>query len=580
VLWAVALVSALLALPSLFADFYCDDHAMVLAVEGIAPTPIPGSFHLYSFMTGAPGERDQLVRESAIPWWSVDGIRLSFCRPLSSALLTLDYAVAGRNPLFYHVHSIAWYVLASLAAAMLFRRLLPERAAALAALLFAVSPAHWMAAAWPSARHVAISGVFSAIALLLYVEARERADADARKHLLGSFGCAALALCGGETGLALFGYVAAYELIGRRESLAIRLRALAPWGALFVAYAAVYKGLGFGVRGIGGYVDPIGQTSAYLKLLPGRLAVYLDAALLCIPSEFSLMVPSSSRVLGTLGVLATLAFSGLLRRASRALDPALRRTLGWVLVGGLLAMLPGAASIPGDRVLLQTDLALAPALSLVLLHAGRAAKSVALTWFARAGVALFGLVHGALAPLSFAFFARQLASSSHTALEIAARAEIPARPGLAVAGIGLADPLVGMYLPASLYLAPRPKPLPVAVQLLSTSAHDHWVKRVEERKLEITVIDGALLEGTFEALFRPESAPLRVGDRAPVGNWVVQILEERSGRPTRFSVSFDRPLDDPSLALLVWKDGGLRALPAPRIGEGVLVKHELGPMGI
>src|SRR4051812_49002678 len=149
---------------------------MVLTIEGIAPAPVPGPFHLYSFMTGAPGERDWLVLQSALPWWSVDGLRLSFFRPLSSVLLVLDHTLAGRHPLLYHLHSMVWYVLAVLAAARLFRRLLPEREATWAALLFAVSPAHWMLAAWPSARHVAISGALVIIALLLHLEAREQGD--------------------------------------------------------------------------------------------------------------------------------------------------------------------------------------------------------------------------------------------------------------------------------------------------------------------------------------------------------------------------------------------------------------------
>ncbi len=118
------------------------------------------------------------------------------------------------------------------------------------------------------------------------------------------------------------------------------------------------------------------------------------------------------------------------------------------------------------------------------------------------------------------------------------------------------------------------------MQLLSMSAHDHRLKRTGERSLEVAVLDGALLEGPFESLFRPTSEPLRVGDRLPLGAWSVQILEESAGRPTRFSVSFDRSVDDPSIALLIWKDGALRSLAVPRLGDEVFVKHELGPMGI
>lgn len=579
VLWVVALLAVLLAVPSLFADLYCDDQVMVLTIEGVEPPPIPGPFHLYSFMTGAPGEREGLVRAGAVPWWTVDGIRLSFFRPLSSALLILDHALAGRKPLLYHLHSVAWYVLACVAAALLFRRLLPERVAALAALLFAISPAHWMIASWPSARHVAVSGALSVLALLLHIEAREH-GVGSWKLGLGSFVCATLALCGGETAVALFGYVAAYELIGRREPLAMRLRALAPWGALFVAYAAMYKGLGFGVREAGGYVDPIAHTSGYLALLPSRLAVFLNAALLCIPSELSVFVPKFDRISAALGVFASLLFAAWFRRVARALDTELNRTLVWLVVGAVLALLPGAASMPGDRVLFQPNLAFAPAFSVLLLYTGAAAKTLISTILARMAVALFGLIHLVLAPLSFAFGAWQMATTSHAAMAAAAKAELPPRPGLRAIGLGLADPLVGMYLSQSLKIARPPDRRPSTVHVLSFAAHDHLIRRTDDRTIEITVLGGALLEGPLEFLFRPESAPLRAGDRLPLGNWTVQILEEAAGRPTRLTVAFDRSLDDPSLAFLIWRDGGLRALVAPSVGEGVLVKHELGPTGI
>ena len=156
---------------------------------------------------------------------------------------------------------------------------------------------------------------------MLHLEARERSDESSRWLSAAAVACAALALRGGETALGLFGYVAAYELIGRREPLALRLRALVPWGALLFAYAAMYKGL----------------------------------------------------------VTACAASAGTwIRSGSRAPTS--------LLVGAVLAVLPGAASIPGDRVLF--------------------------TLLARAQVALFGLVHVVLAPLLlFAFGAWHLASS-------------------------------------------------------------------------------------------------------------------------------------------------------------------------
>lgn len=579
VLWLVAALALLVSSPSLFADFYSDDQGMVLALEGVAPPMIPGPFHLYSFMTGAPGERAALVRDSQVPWWTVDGIRLAFCRPLSSALLALDHALAGRNPLPYHVHSLAWYAAAVVAAGALFRRLLPEREAATAAVVFAIAPAHWMLASWPSARHVAISGALGIAALLVHLEARTRREGT-RTWPLFALPLGAFALAGGETALGVFGYIAAYELVGRRDALASRLRALAPWAALLFAYALMYKGLGFGVRGAGAYIDPIAQPLTYLSVVPSRLAVYASAALLCVPSELTVIAPSSVPLLAGLGVAAALTLAWLLARALRSLGAELTRTVSWLLLGALLAVLPGLASIPGDRVLFLSNLGVAAALSVVLTHTWARAEGGFRLWLSRLGVVVFGVVHVVLAPLSFAFGAWQLATTSHAALAAASQAEIPVRPGLTVVGIGLADPLVGMYLGGALYLAPRPEPRPRAVYLLSMSAHRHRVRRIDDRTLEISLLGGTLLDEALEYLFRGHGSPLRVGDVSSLGAFSVRVLDEDAGRPTRFSVLFDRSLDDPSLAFVIWKRGGLRALVPPRVGAEIYVEHELGPMGI
>ena len=89
-----------------------------------------------------------------------------------------------------------------------------------------------------------------------------------------------------------------------------------------------------------------------------------------------------------------------------------------------------------------------------------------------------------------------------------------------------------------------------------------------------------MLEGAFEYLFRPPSSPLHIGDTLPIGTWSVRILDETAGRPSRFSITFDRSIDDPTLAFLIWKGKTLRALVPPRVGDQVLIEHEDGPMGL
>src|SRR4051812_29984154 len=169
-LWLAVALALLLPAPALFAAHYCDDQLAVLRLEGAVPAPIPGPFHLYTFMSGAPNQ--------PLPgmWWALPSIKMSLFRPLTSALFAVDHAIAGHHAALYHVHSMLWYAAAVAAAAALLRRLLPEREAALGTLIFAITPGHWMAAAWPAARHVAIAGALGFTAIGLHIRAREKDD--------------------------------------------------------------------------------------------------------------------------------------------------------------------------------------------------------------------------------------------------------------------------------------------------------------------------------------------------------------------------------------------------------------------
>lgn len=575
--YLAALFAIALSLPSVLADFYADDEFFVVRLDGVVPTAAPGPFALYTFATGGPDQHARLVDRGFLPWWTVDGLRLSFFRPLSSALFALDHAIAGHHPLLYHLHSIAWYTLAVVVAAGLFRRLLPDREAALAALMFAVAPAHWMLPAWPASRHVAVSGAFGLASIFFHLRRR---SSPSLMPSIAALVCACFALAGGETALAVFAYVAAYELWGRTEALSLRLRALVPWAALFLGYTLLYRAGGYGAHGSGPYLDPIAAPGVYLSALPSRLAVFAGAAFFGLPSDVANLDPKFGPRLAALGALATLAFALLLLRALSNVDSAMRRTLHWLMAGAFLSALPGAGAIPGDRVLFMPNLGVTAALAVILLHAGRRGSSFSLTEFpARAGVVLFAFVHVLAGPIAFGAQNARLAASSHAAMAIASAAVIPARAGLRVYGIGLSDPLVGMYLWPTLALAERAEPRPAEVHLLSVSPHDHRIRRTDDSTLEIDIEGGAFLDDTFSSLVRPSSAPLRAGDTLALGLSTVRILADSAGHPTRFSVTFDRPLDDPSIALVVWQEGALRTISAPPMGADRLIPHEVGPTG-
>ena len=74
----------------------------------------------------------------------------------------------------------------------------------------------------------------------------------------------------------------------------------------------------------------------------------------------------------------------------------------------------------------------------------------------------------------------------------------------------------------------------------------------------------------FDHLFRDNVAdPLELGDRIELTDLTIEITAVADGRPAEVSFSFARPLEDPSLHWLQWKDGIYVPFDVPAIGETV-----------
>lgn len=92
--------------------------------------------------------------------------------PVAHLSLWLDWRLLGPGPLGLHLGNLAWHFLACLALLALGRRLgLPPLGACLAALLFAVHPALAEPVAWVSGRKCLLAGLFSFLALCLWLDA-------------------------------------------------------------------------------------------------------------------------------------------------------------------------------------------------------------------------------------------------------------------------------------------------------------------------------------------------------------------------------------------------------------------------
>jgi hypothetical protein len=90
--------------------------------------------------------------------------------------------------------------------------------------------------------------------------------------------------------------------------------------------------------------------------------------------------------------------------------------------------------------------------------------------------------------------------------------------------------------------------------------------------------DAVMLLTALEHMLRAPDRPLRLHETVDVGHFRATILELANGLPKRVRFAFDRPLDDPSLLLMVPEARGFRRFELPAIGTSTLVPAPAMPV--
>ena len=95
-------------------------------------------------------------------------------RPLTEAVIGLEYLLWGNSPVAFHLTSLLLHALCSLLCLWLVKVLVPPRPAVAltAGLLFAVHPVHGDAIFWLSARSDLLCTFFFLLSMILYVRGR------------------------------------------------------------------------------------------------------------------------------------------------------------------------------------------------------------------------------------------------------------------------------------------------------------------------------------------------------------------------------------------------------------------------
>jgi len=576
--WAAALVGVLLASPALGAGLWLDDHLHRFLVgqhvrgEGLGPW-----WELYVAAEGDPALTRARMDVGFSPWWALPELRLRFLRPVSAATHYVDYALWPDAAWLMHAQSLAWYAGLVVAVGALLRRWLgPTWVAGLATLLYAIDDAHAMPVGWIAQRNALVSAVL--VVLVLVAHDRARRDGWRPGAWLGPLGLL-LALGAGEASVAALGYLGAYAILlepaRRREQSAEEgwagragrgVLALWPYLMVVIAWRSIYDALGYGAEGSGVYLDPGREPAAFLAALPDRLAALGLSQLAWPAAEAWAVAPppwGRARAIAAVGLL------GL------ALLPRLRtdRGLAVALLGGALALVPAAAVVPGDRMLLLAGVGGSAAVAGVIAVAAGEGERVRAAWRGLAIALAPGLlvVHGVLAPLALP---RQVAALS-PALEVAQRAAVaslPDDPALSQQHLAIVN-APPTFVSSTLWLwrwGDEAHALPRSLRLLGATFEPVIVQRPDPHTLVLQPV-GGYLGDPFTANARGPSHPFAAGDRLALAGWSVEIAGVAHGRPTVVRVRFDVPLEDPSLRWVVWQGDRFVPFTPPAVGRSLAI---------
>lgn len=574
-IWIAAVVLTLTVPLVPHSHFYGDDYIQIGTLEGMFDQFGSAPFDLYGFADGSADHMRHSIATGPLPWFVHPEMKVHFLRPVSSALLTVDHALFGRQVQLYRIQAILWYLLLVLAFGAWARRMMPtaERtirlATVLALFIFTVSDSHWSNVLWTAGRWV-----LTATALALFgcvAHLRWRLEGWRPGRYL-SVTMVMLALLSGEVALAVLGYLAAFEILAPEGRVKERAKALAPFAVLVGIYLVSYLSLGFGAAATDDYISPLTDPVAYLDQLPGRL--------LAMCGEIFLWFRASTWNVESLrGTVALTGIGGLVYLAVLLAPVCLggsateKLAIGRLLLGTFASMLVLAAGSPGSRNLVIPFIGASALLGIALSHwwAILRRRRGVIQWTAAIVCLTAGFIHLGLAPYRWFTEPSQFRTSSDAQANMIRT--------LDVVDENVPDQrtvFLTMHFNACWngYFLRKFEGLPMPTCWWTISAADceHRYRRTGPNRLVLETIGGEMMTTWWESVVRSASMPIRAGDTVDLRGLSITVLNVGDHGPTKVELSFDRALDHPSLNFMAVLDGELRRMDPPPVGESLTIQ--------
>jgi hypothetical protein len=570
--WLLVIAAALaiaLTLPTLGNGLEIDDHLFRARIVGDHWSPARTARELFVYANpDHPEEVTEAMTRGELPWWAAPRLRWGFMRPVPALLHHAEMSAFEHGGVAWmHLHSVLWFAALVLGVGALYRRLIGSTwIAGLATLLYAVDDGHGFTVGWLANRGsilAALAGVLALIAHDRWVRERWRPGT-----VLGPVAVAITLACS-EEGVAVIGFIVAFQLTLATGSLRRRLAALSPYVAVLVAWEGARSLLGFGLDGTGSYTDPLRHPIAFALQALERIPILIHSELGALPADLW-EVYFVRHDLAWLMALVGVVFVAVMALVFVPLLRGDRLARFWALGGGL-GLIAVSGAHPADRHLLLISVAGAALVArfLAAWFARRDPGEAQLLPRSRRGAAVAAVcllvVHTVLAPILLPIRGRIPGAVSRGVARIDAL--LPSDPALADQDLVLVNvPFKYLGNHASVVRRSNGGVSPRRFRCLGVSPDEVVVSRPDERSLVLRPARG-LLRFFEDTNVRARWIPFAIGDRIELPDFTVIIRAiTADGRPAEIEFRFAVGLEDPSLRWLTWAHGQYQTFTPPPVG--------------
>ncbi len=565
----LAILAVLFTLPSLKVGLVLDDywHAVYMKkLPGVIPIQ-DSTLDMFRFIDGDPQRIAEVIDYGFLPWWTYEKIKGAFWRPLTCMTHWLDYQLWPDTPALMHAQNIFWFAALIIAITFYYRRMMGLIwLAGLAALLYTFDDAHGMPVGFIANRNAIIATFWGILTLISHDHWRRKGWS---KGAIISPILLAISLLSAEAGIGTFAYLLAYAIFMERTGWQKRLVTLVPYVIVIVIWRIVWTQLGYGMEGIGIYVDPLDQPFVFLFSVVTKVPVYLLGQLALPPVDL-LLILNSNKYLFIIYPLVILLFIFLF--------PLLRkdRLARFWAAGMLLATIPICAAMSSDRMLFFVGIGAMALLARFLVFVFEKpfviSQHVSIRISYKILAVLFIFIHLVIAPFGLMLRSAYPLGPPEYINQFFVRT--PLDDSINQQDLILVNPpvpLICCYSPAIWVL--QNQPIPRHFRMLSIGWYPVTLHRVDDRTITIRPKRGFLVGMAHaDALMRDKNHPMTVGQKIHLTGMTVEVTELTSDqRPAEAIFRFDVPLEDKSLRWLYWHNGQFVPFTLPAIGQTIVL---------